>query len=195
MLDPRDVDSKSLIQDNAHLIDGIKFHPYLLDLQDREFGLACDIANIAAEHGLWVAVDCSYGTLRIYQVSGVRLVIALAEVVQGPIVALHGGGPAVLDLLGVAAVKTNVFLDTSFSIPYWLGSSVEADFAFSIRKLGAARWLFGSDHPYVSMAEAPLVAQSFLRRHGFDLAAIAQVMGHTAEALFDSRYSRAPLAH
>lgn len=183
MLDPRQPDAVRLVADHARLIDGVKFHPYLLNLADYDFPAALEVGIEAARHGLWLAVDCSYGTSRVYDLSGVRLVLALARTVRTPVVALHGGGPRVLDLLGAALELPHIVLDTSFSIPYWEGSSVETDYAFAIRKLGAGRWLYGSDHPYISIAEARAATPRFLVRHGFTSDDVDAIMFRTADAL------------
>ena len=45
-------------------------------------------------------------------------------------------------------------METSFSLNYWIGSSVEQDIAFSIKKLGVERWLFGSDAPFIEIERA-----------------------------------------
>lgn len=185
ILDPRDEDALDLVEKAAALgVGGIKLHPYLLDLVDQDFPQAAALARQASRHGLWIAIDCSYGTRRMYEVSGVRLAIALSEAVETPIVALHGGGKLVLDVMSLAMAAPNVRLDLSFSIPFWCGSSVETDFAFAIRKLGAERCLYGSDHPYVPLGQAIGEVQDFLQRHNFTSREIEQIMGGTASELF-----------
>ena len=48
----------------------------------------------------------------------------------------------------------NIYFDTSFSLSYWVGSSVEKDIAFVINKIGVNRFLFGSDFPFVDISKA-----------------------------------------
>ncbi len=186
MVDPRDEDAFELVDRAAAAgLSGVKLHPYLLELADRDFPCAAALARHAARLGLWIAIDCSYGTRRMYDISGVRLAIALSEAVETPIIALHGGGKLVLDVMSLAMEAPNVWLDLSFSIPFWCGSSVETDFAFAIRKLGAERCLYGSDHPYVPLDQAIDEVCGFLERHGFADGEIEAIMGGTAQALFD----------
>jgi uncharacterized protein len=184
MVDPREVGACDLVDAGAKAgIVAIKLHPYLLGLHDGEFPKAVALAEHAAAKGLMIAVDCSYGTRRLYDISGVRLVVALAERVKTPIIALHGGGPRVLDVMSLVLDSSNVYLDTSFSIPYWLGSSVEADFAFAIRKAGPQRCLFGSDRPYIPQQQAIRQTLDFMQRHGFGERDIEQLMSGTAQQL------------
>ncbi|NEO35145.1 MAG: amidohydrolase family protein [Moorea sp. SIOASIH] len=185
MIDPRHADAFDLVDKAASLgISGIKFHPYLLNLADHDFLRAVAVANHAGKLGLWTAVCCSYGTLKMYAVSGVRLLIALAEVIKTPIIALHTGGKLALDVMVIALDTSNVFLDTSFSIPYWIGSSVEQDIAFAIRKVGAKRCLFGSDHPYMDLSNSIQQTLDFLKKYQFSDMEIEQIFYKTTEELF-----------
>lgn len=185
MIDPRQDNALELVDQAASLgISGIKFHPYLLNLADHDFFKAVAVADRAGKLGLWTAVCCSYGTLKVYAISGVRLVIALAESIKTPIVALHCGGKLVLDVMSIALDTSNVFLDTSFSVPYWVGSSVEQDIAFAIRKVGANRCLYGSDHPYIGMADSRQQTLEFFQKHQFSDADIEQIFCKTTENLF-----------
>lgn len=184
MVDPRDEDAFDLVDTGAQLgIVAVKLHPYLLDLYDRDYPKAYGLAEHAAAKGLMIAIDCSYGTRRMYDISGVRLAIALADRVQTPIIALHGGGPRVLDIMSLVLDSSNVYLDTSFSIPYWLGSSVEMDFAFAIRKIGVRRCLFGSDRPYIPQKDSIEQTLGFMQRHGFGEREQEQMMSDTARQL------------
>jgi predicted TIM-barrel fold metal-dependent hydrolase len=63
--------------------------------------------------------------------------------------------------------KKNVMLDTSFSLNYYLGSSIEKDYAFAYRRLGAKRVLFGSDVPYVNFENVFSEQLDFFNRFGF----------------------------
>ncbi len=193
MIDPRRPDAYDRVDAAAALgMAGIKFHPYELNLADHDFPAAIGVAQYAGARGLWCAICCSYGTLRVFDVSGVRLVSALARAVKTPLIALHGGGRMVLEVMSMAFDAPNLLIDTSFSVSFWRGSSVETDFAFAIRKLGAHRWLYGSDHPYVTMQHSRDETLAFLEAHHFSAADIEQLMAQTALELFNA--SPAPLA-
>lgn len=185
-IDPRAHDAETLLEMAAAAgCRGLKFHPYLQDLADVSFPAAAGLAKRAENHGMWVAVCCSYGTVRVHTISGPRLVAALVRSgVAAPIVALHAGGAAALEVMSIALEAPNVFLETSFSIPYWNESSVEQDLAFAMRKVGASRCLYGSDHPHVPVGEAPGHLRHFLKRHGFELEDVATIFHGTAVSEF-----------
>jgi uncharacterized protein len=117
----------------------------------------------------------------------VRLAARLAGEVRCPIVMSHGGGRQVLDAMLVAADAPQVLLETSFSLPYYVGSSIDTDFAFAIRKLGASRWMFGSDAPFVALGTSIACTREFFDRHHFTAAEADQIFHGTAAALLQDR--------
>jgi uncharacterized protein len=184
MIDPRDTDALDLVAEAAiRNVAGIKFHPYFLGLADTDFPLAIDVALRAEKKGLWVAVCCSYGTKNVFRISGARLIAAISQSLKDtPLIALHGGGKAILDVMSIAIETPNLFLETSFSIPFWIGSSVEADYVFAMRKIGCHRWIYGSDHPFVTMEDGLREIDGFFKQHGFSDAEIEAITSGTAHA-------------
>ena len=183
MLDPRAPDAEDLVDEAARLgVSGIKFHSYFQNLAEHDYPSAIAVAQRASQRGLWVVVCCSYGTRRVYAVSGVRLVVALSSVIKTPMVALHAGGALVLDVMSIAFETPNLFLESSYSLPFWCGSSVETDFVFAMRKLGADRWLYGSDHPHIGLEDSRREIDAFFKRHCFKDREIRQILGETARS-------------
>ena len=163
----------------------LKFHPYLQRITRADYDAAAALSRHAERLGLFVMVCGSYGTRALEQHDGVRLAARLAGEVACPIVLSHGGGRQVLDAMLVAADAPQLLLETSFSVQYYEGSSVETDFAFAMRKLGASRWLYGSDAPFVALDRAPAQTLAFLDRHGFSAADADRIMYGTAAALLE----------
>ena len=169
ILDPRIDDVFERIDWLAYLgYRGVKIHPYFQNLADHDFYAAIGACQYAASKGFWLALCCSYGTKRVYANHAVKLLGALVQAkVDMPIIALHSGGRLVLEVMSIAVEAPNVYLETSFSIPFWLGSSIEQDIAFAIRKVGVERCLFGSDRPYQPLQVAIEETISFFQRFGF----------------------------
>jgi len=65
----------------------------------------------------------------------------------------------------LALEKKNVWLDTSFSLPYYLGATIEQDFAFMMQKLNYERVVFGTDHPYIPFSDAFTAHISFFVKY------------------------------
>ena len=178
ILDPRVEDVFEWIERLASLgYRGVKIHPYFQNLADHDFYAAIGACQYAASKGFWLALCCSYGTTRVYANHAVKLLGALVQAkVDMPIIALHSGGRLALEVMSIALEAPNVYLETSFSIPFWLGSSVEQDIAFAIRKVGVERCIFGSDRPYQPLQEAIEETLAFFQRFDFRDADVEAIM-------------------
>jgi len=161
----------------------VVFHPYLQQVgRDRHARLQV-LARYAAERGMIICVCAAYGSRNIYHYYPLEAVVAVAEAVAVPVVIVHGGGAKVLEAFLIAEAFPHIYLDTSFSLHYWMGSTVEEEFAFAIRRLGVGRWMFGSDAPFRPLGEVVEQHHDFCRRHGFGPEEVDQLMCGTAASL------------
>jgi len=156
LIDPNDNDAEKYIEYAANNnISGIKFHPYLQKLCPETFSNINKLCSVAEKYNIWVAIDCSYGTDMLYELNGVQLCASILRYgFKGKIIALHFGGPKVLDVMSLMAQHNNLYADLSLSLSYWKGSSVWQDLAFSMKNLGHQRFLFGSDQPFIQFNKA-----------------------------------------
>ena len=77
----------------------------------------------------------------------------LAKVVpEAKITLAHSGGYRLFDAMAVAKSNPNIYLEISYSILYYQGSSIINDFEFVIKKVGAHRVIYGSDYPEMRIA-------------------------------------------
>lgn len=143
----------------------VKLHPYIQELTPETYPSVARTMSAVEEQDLITIIDCSYGGQHMNRANGVHLGHRLAQVVNSPILLAHGGGPRILDAVSSADAFSNVYLDTSFSLQYWDQSSVIDDYAFGYRKLGADRWLWGSDRPYVEQSKSFERASEFLDKY------------------------------
>jgi predicted TIM-barrel fold metal-dependent hydrolase len=163
----------------------ITFHPYLQDIVREDWPQALAFAREAERLGLFIAICTAYGSGKIYSIDVLPFAAAVAGSVTCPVVFAHCGGSRILDAMLIADAHPNIWLETSFSLSYWLGSSVEQDMAFAMRKLGAERWMFGSDAPFVEMEKALADHFGFFDRHGFAHSEIEAIMGGNASRLLE----------
>ncbi len=161
----------------------VVFHPYLQKIDKDKIEIVQQLAQYAAEKGIFTCVCSAYGSKDIFKYQPLEIVVAIAEVVNLPVVIVHGGGAKVIDAFLIAEAFPNIYLDTSFSLHYWIGSSVEEDYAFAIKNLGVDRWMFGSDSPFRPLDEAIDIHIEFCSRHGFSQKEICQLMHGTAAKL------------
>jgi predicted TIM-barrel fold metal-dependent hydrolase len=163
----------------------IMFNSYLQKIDLAEFERVLNACKIASGLGMRICIDGSYGTSKMYTYDNLKLACYVADnISEVPIIIIHSGGYRVLEAMLLALDKTNVHLDTSFSLPYYLGSSLEQDFAFAYKKLGAEKIVFGSDHPYCNFTEALKQHLGFFEKHKFNDDEIEKIMYRNAVRLF-----------
>jgi predicted TIM-barrel fold metal-dependent hydrolase len=169
----------------THLMAGFALHPYLQGLTEQQADRHC--VNIRQRCGrmLPIFISTAIGSARLYDIAPLKIAQRIAAQYDGPVILTHGGGMKVLEALLIADSFPNVYLDTSFSLSYWLGSSVEQDFAFAMRKLGTHRWLYGSDAPFIAESVAVEQHMAFFYRYGFSDTDVENIMGKTALELLE----------
>lgn len=178
LVDPRDPEWREHLRQLHEIgVSGIKFHSYIQQLSEADFPSCIALSTLAQSLGLVVMIDASYGSVDMYRFDNLRLAAAIATQVRHvPIVLLHSGGARCIEALLLADAADNVYLETSFSVPYYLGSSIERDLAFAYRKLGDDRVVYGSDFPYVGLKESKDNICGFLERWEFSAQAVDRIL-------------------
>lgn len=169
MVDPRDDGwSKRIDELRDAGVAAIKFHCYIQKITVDDIPACVKIAIKAQSLGMMIMIDTSYGSLGMYQFDNLRLATSIANnVTKTPIVLLHSGGARCLEAMLLADATKNIYLETSFTLPYYLGSSIEQDLAFTYKKLGESKILYGSDFPYVGLEESKKSFLNFMDKWGF----------------------------
>ena len=184
LIDFRREDAVSAVDSAATQgVRGLKFHSYFQRIAAEDFPAALALARRAQERRMFVCVDTSYGTSGMYRFDNLRLACLLADALTCPIILLHSGGLRVFEAMLLAEEHPHVFLETSFSLDYYRGSTVEEDLRWVYRKLGPQRLLYGSDHPYVGLANSAHDQQIFLGNCGFSQKDLALIMHDNALSL------------
>lgn len=169
-------------------ISAIMFNSYLQKIAPNDYASVIAVCKIAQELNLIVCIDGSYGTSKMYTYKNLELACLVADIVtEVPIVIVHSGGSNVIDAMHLALDKKNVWLDTSFSLPFYLGSSLERDFAFVYKKMDCERIVFGSDHPYMDLKETIDLHINFFDKYQFGQHQIDNIMFYNAQHLFSNK--------
>jgi predicted TIM-barrel fold metal-dependent hydrolase len=159
---------------------------YLQRIEDSDFPDVLKVFKFAETKKIIVCIDGSYGTSKMHAYDNSRLACYIADnVSRVPIVIIHSGGYRVMEAMLLAADKKNVLLDTSFSLNYYLGSSLEQDYAFVYKRLGSSRVLFGTDVPYMSFDDAFNEQFSFFERFSFRSEELENIFYNNAIKLAD----------
>jgi uncharacterized protein len=135
----------------AQGVRGIKFHSYFQKISKEDYASALNVSIRAQELGMFVCIDTSFGTSGMYRYDNMKLACLLSDKLTCPIILLHSGGMRILEAMLLADEKSHVYLETSFSLPFYIGSSIEQDIIYAYSKLGSNKLLYGSDHPYIDL--------------------------------------------
>jgi len=167
-------------------VNAVMVNSYLQQILEDDFIAVLDAFKYASQKGLIICIDGSYGTSKMYTYDNLKLACFIADnITKSPIVIVHAGGYRVIEAMLLAADKKNVWLDTSFSLPYYENSSIEKDFAYVIKKLNCERIVFGTDYPYFDFNEALKMHFRFFKKYHFSDLEMERILKHNACLLFN----------
>lgn len=167
-------------------VKGIMVNSYLQKISESDFTAVYKACKYAQEKGLFICIDGSYGTSKMYSYDNLKLACFIADMItEVPVVIIHSGGYRIMEAMLLAADKKNVWLDTSFSLPFYIGSSLEKDYAFAYKKLGTHRVVYGSDYPYENSEAGLDIHLNFFTKHGFDSASVEDILYNNAQRLLN----------
>lgn len=184
MFDFRKSDSMNLLMLAKTIgAKAVKFHPLLQKITEKDFPKVKELAKEAEKLGFFIVIDCAYATKKISESSGIKLSAYLSDLAACPIIMAHSGGALVSEAFNIAADSKNLYLDASFSLDFWKGSSVEKDFALAFKKLGSDRCVYGSDAPSVEIERSVKAANNFFKKYDFPEEDINNIMYSTADKI------------
>lgn len=163
---------------------GIKFHSYLQKIQEEDFADIVSLCEYAQELGMFICIDTSYGTINLYKYDNLRLAAEVADRIKtAPIVLLHSGGARVLEAMLIADMQENIYLETSLTIPFYDGSGLWKDIAYTYRKLNCDRVLYATDFPYITLKRSFETHTRFFTEFDFKADEIEKIMYMNAHKL------------
>ena len=163
-------------------LKGLKLHPRLQNFSLKDTRID-PLLQKAADLNLPIVIDVfpqGAGLERSFPL----LVERLATVVpKGKIIMAHFGGWKLWDALYVAKAHSNIFVDLSYTILYFQGSSLEKDLGFAIKKLGSHRCIYGSDHPEMEIKKTFEASLKVLNQYQLSSQDMDNILGKTISSL------------
>ncbi|RKX65231.1 hypothetical protein DRP44_06775 [candidate division TA06 bacterium] len=164
-------------------LKGLKLHPRLQDFDLKDPRLI-PIFQKCAELKIPVVVDAFPGINLSNNESIPVLIGRIASTVPDVnIIIAHAGGYKILDTLFVAKSYENIYLDISYTPFYFQGSSIERDIKFVIKKIGANRCIYGSDHPELELSSTFDLSVKLLKKYGLSKEEMKYILGETINSL------------
>jgi predicted TIM-barrel fold metal-dependent hydrolase len=167
-------------------VNAVMVNSYLQQIEDHDFNIVLKAFKYAESKGLIICIDGSYGTSKMYNYDNMKLACFIADnITQVPIVIVHAGGYRLIEAMALALDKKNVWLDTSFSLPYYENSSIETDFAYVLKKMNSERIVFGTDHPYIEFSEGLQKHINFFNKYQFNESEVEKILYSNGIKLFN----------
>ena len=167
-------------------LSGLKFHSYFQKITETDYTAALAIARQAEKRGMFICIDTSFGTSGMYRYDNMKFACAVADEVSCPVILLHSGGLRALEAMLLAQEKSHVYLETSFSLHFYKGSTIEKDILFAYKKLGPGKLIYASDYPYVGLEESLSTAAAGFEKCGFSDKNMADIFYYNAQKLLQN---------
>ena len=163
---------------------GLKLHPRL-----QEFAVdsaqTTKLVQIAGEIGIPVLIDAfPDGTHLMQDFSPLRYAAQAKQCSQTKIIWAHMGGHHVIDVMMLAKRLPNVYLDMSYSLLYYRGSSVPMNMVYAMRSMKFERVFYGSDYPDRPLGDSLKGSLEVLRKYSVGDVELQRVMFKNAESFF-----------
>lgn len=148
-LDFRDVDiEKKLDHVHGSGINSVKILPYEQKIYYEQYDKVCDYAMKVQERSMILTICGAYGSKDVFRTNGVELAARILNAgFTNPLIVAHGGMVRQLEIHSLMCEFDNLYVDTSFTIPYWWGSHVIDDLYFLLEKDNYCHAFWGSDYP------------------------------------------------
>ena len=125
----------------------------------------------------------AYGSKDIYATNGVDLAERiLHEGFQNPLIIAHAGMVRILDAFSLMREYQNLYVDISFTIPFWWGSHVIQDLYFVAQNMNFERIFWGSDYTNHSFEEALAKFDLFCKKY--------QISDENRKKMLEENFSR-----
>jgi len=161
---------------------GLKLHPRLQNFSLDDPSLIL-LLQKAADMNLPVIID-TFPNGAGMDKSFPLLIDGIAGAVpKAKIIMAHFGGYKLWDALFVAKAHSNIFVDLSYTLLYFQGSSLEKDLGFAIKKLGSHRCIYGSDHPEMEIGKTFTASLEVLNRYQLSSQDMDNILGETISSL------------
>ena len=164
-------------------LKGLKLHPRLQDFDLKDPRLI-PVFQKCAELKIPIVIDAFPG-MNLSSNESIPLLIGkiASAVPEVNITIAHAGGYKILDTLFVAKSYKNIYLDISYTPFYFQGSSIEKDIKFVIKKIGANRCIYGSDHPELELSNTFDLTVKLLKMYGLSEEEMNSILGNTISSL------------
>lgn len=164
---------------------GLKLHPRLQEYFPNE---ACVISlcRLAGELNVPVLLDAfPDGTALMQGFDPLKYAELAKACPNTKFIWAHMGGHKVIDFMMLAKRLPNVYMDCSYSLLYYRGSSVTDDLLYAMKSMRYDRIFYGSDYPDRSLKDSLEQSLVILEQYGVNGEALNKIMYENCESLLN----------
>ena len=163
-------------------LKGLKLHPRLQNFSLSDSGII-PLLQKAADLDLPTVIDVFPNGIGLEKSFPLLIDRVATDVPRAKIIMAHFGGYKLWDALFVAKAHSNIFVDFSYTLLYFRGSSLEKDLGFAIKKLGSNRCIYGSDHPEMEINKTFESSLEILNQYQLSSQDMENILGETISSL------------
>lgn len=164
----------------------IKILPYEQGIHYEHFKQVCEYAKKIQERNMILTICGSYGSKDVFKTNGVELAAAvLNSGFVNPLIVAHGGMVRQLEVHSLMCEFRNLYVDLSFTIPYWWGSHIIDDLYFMLKKDNFEHAFWGSDYPYQSYELAIQYFKKFCNKYDISQANREKILKKNFEKFYE----------
>ena len=166
-IDPRDPEVIDLLRYAVKIgYSGLKLHPRLHGY-DPDSEKVIELVQEAGKLGIPTLVDAFPDGISLMRgFSPLQYARLATSCPASRLIWAHMGGHKVLDFMLLAKRLDNVFLDCSYSLLYYRGSSITDDILYAMRSMRYKKIFYGSDYPDRSVKDTLDLSIAEFRRVG-----------------------------
>jgi predicted TIM-barrel fold metal-dependent hydrolase len=164
---------------------GLKLHPRLQKF-DVDSDATKRLVRLAGDLNVPVLIDAfPDGTNLMQNFNSVNYAKLALHCPKTRIIWAHMGGHYAIDFMMLAKRLPNIYMDMSYSLLYYRGSSVTQDMVYAMRSMRFERIFYGSDYPDRSLHDSLHSSIQELRNQGVNELEMKKLLESNARHFFE----------
>lgn len=163
---------------------GLKLHPRLQDFVPDD-PKVIDLVSYAGELGVPTLIDAfPDGTALMNGFDPLSFARLAKNCPNSKIILAHMGGHYCLDFLMLAKRLPNVYMDISYSLLYYRGSSIPQNILYACKSMRYEKVMYGSDYPDRSLSDTVNLSLEIFQENSISTENIQKVFSGNFKELF-----------
>lgn len=185
-IDPKAHDANDQLSRGIEVLGyvGLKLHPRLQDFSPDDPDVVALVRH-AGKLGVPVLIDAfADGTALMMGFDPLSFAKLASLAPNTRIIWAHMGGQFVINMMMLAKRLPNVYMDCSYSLLYFRGSSIPQDIAYAMSSMRYNKVFYGSDYPDRSIGDSKKLSIQTLQKYGVEGENLKKILYKNASEFF-----------